>query len=123
MQDLALSTGPVSRATLRSMALPDILAPDLAMVFCGSPVAPDSARLGHHFAKPSNLFWRLLHDTGLPPRRFTSFEDDLLPVHGIGLPVHGIGLADLARSAVAANDRDLTAGALDVVGLIAKVDE
>lgn len=49
-------------------AVPDILAPDLACVFCGINPGRQSAAAGAHFANPRNDFWRLLADAGLTPR-------------------------------------------------------
>ena len=40
--------------------LPDILKPNLNVVFCGTAVSDESAALGHYYSKPSNSFWQLL---------------------------------------------------------------
>ena len=50
-----------------SSAVPDVLAPDLRVIFCGINPGRVSAAAGAHFANPRNDFWRLLHAT-----RFTS---------------------------------------------------
>ncbi|KIL64257.1 hypothetical protein M378DRAFT_11630 [Amanita muscaria Koide BX008] len=44
--------------------LPDILAPELDVLFCGINPGQYSATVGHHFASPRNQFWRCLHDAG-----------------------------------------------------------
>jgi double-stranded uracil-DNA glycosylase len=49
-------------------AVPDVLAPGLAVVFCGINPGRVSAAAGAHFANPRNDFWRLLHDAGFTPR-------------------------------------------------------
>jgi len=49
-------------------AVPDVLAPDLAVVFCGINPGRVSAAAAAHFANPRNDFWRLLHDAGFTPR-------------------------------------------------------
>ena len=65
--------------------LPDILAPDLDVVFCGTAVANASATRGHYFAGPRNAFWTLLYQSGFTPRLLTADEDSTLPTHGVGI--------------------------------------
>jgi len=66
-------------------AVPDVLAPGLACVFCGINPGRVSAAAAAHFANPRNDFWRLLHDAGFTPRRFEPREQfDLLEL-GYGL--------------------------------------
>jgi TDG/mug DNA glycosylase family protein len=66
-------------------AVPDVLAPDLAVVFCGINPGRWSAAAGAHFANPRNDFWPLLADSGFTPRRFEPTEArDLLDL-GYGL--------------------------------------
>lgn len=59
--------------------LTDILAPDLDIVFCGINPGLMSATSGHHFANPSNHFWRALHLGGLTSRLLSPSEDVSLP--------------------------------------------
>jgi len=40
--------------------VPDIIAPDLHVLFCGINPNLYSAAVGHHFARPGNRFWRSL---------------------------------------------------------------
>jgi len=49
-------------------AVPDVLAPDLTVVFCGINPGRVSAAAAAHFANPRNDFWRLLDDAGFTPR-------------------------------------------------------
>jgi double-stranded uracil-DNA glycosylase len=71
-------------------AVPDALAPDLHVVFCGINPGHASATAGAHFANPRNDFWRLLHAAGFTPRLFDPQEQrDLLTL--------GIGLTNAAR--------------------------
>ena len=65
--------------------LPDHLGPGLRIVFVGFNPGLHSARVGHHYAGPSNRFWSILHRAGLTPRRFEPREDALLPGLGYGL--------------------------------------
>ncbi len=49
--------------------LPDVLAPGLDIVFCGTGAGAWSARVGAYYGKPGNKFWPTLHAVGLTPRR------------------------------------------------------
>ena len=66
-------------------AVPDVLAPDLSVVFCGINPGRVSAAAGQHFANPRNDFWRLLHDAGFTPRLLAPAEQLELPRFGYGL--------------------------------------
>ena len=46
-------------------SIPDLIARDLDVLFCGINPGLYSAFTGLHFAKPGNRFWRALHDGGL----------------------------------------------------------
>lgn len=65
--------------------LPDLLAPDLRIVFCGINPGLYSTAVGHHFARPGNRFWPTLFAAGLTPTLFTGFEDAKLLELGIGM--------------------------------------
>jgi double-stranded uracil-DNA glycosylase len=73
------------RPPLSQSAVPDVLAPDLRVVFCGINPGFVSAAAGAHFANPRNDFWRLLHDAGFTPRRLAPEEQFEAPTFGIGL--------------------------------------
>jgi double-stranded uracil-DNA glycosylase len=66
-------------------AVPDVLAPGLAIVFCGINPGFRSAAAGAHFANPRNDFWRLLHDSGLTPRQLAPEDQHGLLELGYGL--------------------------------------
>jgi double-stranded uracil-DNA glycosylase len=66
-------------------AVPDILSPGLACIFCGINPGRRSAAAGRHFANPRNDFWRLLADAGLTPRRLDPSEQWSLLEYGYGL--------------------------------------
>ncbi len=66
-------------------AVPDVLAPGLACVFCGINPGRVSAAAAAHFANPRNDFWRLLHDAGFTPRLFAPSEQFELPALGYGI--------------------------------------
>lgn len=65
--------------------VPDVLAAELDVVFCGINPGRVSAAAGAHFANPRNDFWRLLHDAGFTPRLFEPQEQFALLELGIGL--------------------------------------
>jgi TDG/mug DNA glycosylase family protein len=44
-----------------------------------------SSQVGHHFAGPSNRFWKLLYESRLVPEPIGFADDDRLPEWGIGL--------------------------------------
>ena len=44
-----------------------------------------SAQTGHHFAGPSNRFWKLLYESGLVPEPITFTDDRRLPEWGLGI--------------------------------------
>lgn len=76
--------------------LPDVLAPGLRIVFCGSAAGTASARRGAYYAGPGNRFWRTLQEVGLTDRILQpeAFRDLLR---------HGLGLTDVAKAAFGAD--------------------
>ena len=82
-------SGPARRAgALRpaaASAVPDVLGPDLRVVFCGiNPgFASDAAKT--HFANPRNDFWRLLQAAGFTSRLYEPSEQFEVLREGIGL--------------------------------------
>ena len=60
--------------------LPDVVGPDLRVLFCGINPSLLSAERGHHFARPGNRFWPALHLGGFTPRVLSPDEDRTLPV-------------------------------------------
>ena len=66
-------------------AVPDVLGPELDVVFCGINPGRFSARAAAHFANPRNDFWRLLHDAGFTPRVLAPEEQDDLLALRIGV--------------------------------------
>lgn len=67
------------------MSLPDILAPGLRVVFCGSNPSLRAVALGHHFAGGSNRFWRVLHEAGFTAKRLSPELEQGLLTEGLGL--------------------------------------
>lgn len=65
--------------------VPDLIGPDLQVLFCGINPSLYSAAVGHHFARPGNRFWKALHGAGFTPRLFSAEEDAQLLDLGLGL--------------------------------------
>jgi TDG/mug DNA glycosylase family protein len=73
------------RLTVPGKPLPDVIAPDLDVLFCGINPSLMSAERGHHFARPGNRFWPAIHLAGFTPRLFAPDEDRQLLDHGVGI--------------------------------------
>ena len=70
--------------------LPDVLACNLVLVFCGTAASEVSARAGAYYANSSNAFWSTLHAVGITSRKMDPSEfRDLLELK--------IGLTDLVK--------------------------
>jgi double-stranded uracil-DNA glycosylase len=67
--------------------LPDILAPDLSVVFCGLNPGLRAAAAGHHFAGRSNRFWQVIHLAGFTPTQIEPEDDASVLSYGLGLTV------------------------------------
>jgi TDG/mug DNA glycosylase family protein len=78
-----VSAAPKSEA-LQS-AVPDYLAEDLRVLFCGINPGEWSARAKAPFANPRNDFWRLLHAAGFTPRVLEPHEASELLAYGLGV--------------------------------------
>ena len=82
-------------------AVPDVLGPNLRVVFCGINPGFVSAAAGAHFANPRNDFWRLLHDAGFTPRLLGPEEQFEALEFGVGLTNAAVrttrGASDLRR--------------------------
>jgi TDG/mug DNA glycosylase family protein len=66
-------------------AIPDVIGPNLRVLFCGINPGRVSAAAGAHFANPRNDFWRLLHAAGFTERLLTPLEQFELLREGVGV--------------------------------------
>lgn len=64
--------------------IPDHLAHGLSVLFIGYNPSVRSSETGHHYANPSNRFWKIIHEAGLTPRKFKPEEDGELLRLGFG---------------------------------------
>ncbi|RYP13859.1 hypothetical protein DL767_010548 [Monosporascus sp. MG133] len=66
--------------------LPDAVAPNMLILFIGLNPGVETARTGHAYAHPSNLFWKLLYSSGITPVPCKASEDREMPErYGLGL--------------------------------------
>jgi double-stranded uracil-DNA glycosylase len=65
--------------------LRDRIKPGVRVLFVGINPGIRSSQTGHHFAGPSNRFWKLLFESGLTAERITFEDDDRLPEFGYGI--------------------------------------
>jgi double-stranded uracil-DNA glycosylase len=65
--------------------LRDRVRPPVCVLFVGINPGMRSAAIGHHFAGPSNRFWKLLFESRLVPEPIGTEEDHRLPEWGFGI--------------------------------------
>src|SRR6476620_6732309 len=58
--------------------VPDLVAPNLIVLFAGINPGLYTAAIGRHFGRPGNRFWPALHGGGFTPRLYSPFESDFL---------------------------------------------
>ncbi|HEX3257884.1 MAG TPA: G/U mismatch-specific DNA glycosylase [Pseudonocardia sp.] len=109
-------------AAARDRTIPDVLPgpddPPLSVLFCGINPGLVSAATGHHFARPGNRFWPVLHAAGFTPRL-------LRPTEQGELAALGLGITNMAPRATARADElstaELVAGGARLRELVARV--
>ncbi|MFH9943406.1 G/U mismatch-specific DNA glycosylase [Streptomyces murinus] len=69
----------------RDRLVPDVVAGGLRVLFCGINPGLMTAATGHHFARPGNRFWPVLHLSGFTPRRLEPAEQGDLLSYGLGI--------------------------------------
>lgn len=77
-----------SKADLAAAAgttLPDVIARDLDVLFCGINPGLYTAAVQQHFGRPGNRFWPAIHRAGFTPRLFHPSEQRQLLEHGCGI--------------------------------------
>ncbi|ANZ14537.1 G/U mismatch-specific DNA glycosylase [Streptomyces noursei] len=76
---------PEELEAARDRVVPDVVASDLRVLFCGINPGLMTAVTGHHFARPGNRFWPVLHAAGFTPRQLRPAEQGELLDHGLGI--------------------------------------
>lgn len=77
-----------TRADLTAAAqltVADLVTSGLQVLFCGINPGLYTAATGHHFGRPGNRFWPVLHAAGFTPRQFAPWEQHLLLPLGYGI--------------------------------------
>jgi TDG/mug DNA glycosylase family protein len=85
---------PAQLAAAHGSHVPDLIGPDLRVLFCGINPSLYSAVVGYHFARPGNRFWRTIHAAGFTERL-------LLPSQQAELLAQGVGLTNVVPEASA----------------------
>jgi double-stranded uracil-DNA glycosylase len=83
-------------AAARNSTIPDIVAPELRVLFCGINPSLYSAAVGYHFARPGNRFWPALHLSGFTERQFR--PDEQQELLGLGLGITNVVARATARA-------------------------
>ncbi len=100
-----------------SELLPDVLGPGIRVLLVGINPSLYSAAVGHHFARPGNRFWKMLHESGATDRLLAPEEDGEL----LG---YGFGLTNVASRATARADElapeELVEGARRIEGFVSR---
>lgn len=65
--------------------VPDVIAPDLNVLFCGINPGLYSGAVGHHFARPGNRFWPALNAGGFTRELRSPFDERELLKDGYGI--------------------------------------
>jgi TDG/mug DNA glycosylase family protein len=65
--------------------VPDLIAPGLRVLFVGINPGLYSGAVGHHFARPGNRFWKVLHAAGFTDRIVSPFDERVLLAQGLGI--------------------------------------
>jgi TDG/mug DNA glycosylase family protein len=106
----------------RTRTIPDVLPgpadPPLRVLFSGINPGLVSAATGHHFARPGNRFWPVLHASGFTPRLLRPDEQGELA--GLGLGVTNFCARATARADELSVD-ELVAGGQRLRALVARV--
>ncbi|NEB75352.1 G/U mismatch-specific DNA glycosylase [Streptomyces sp. SID14478] len=69
----------------RDRPVPDVVASGLSVLFSGINPGLMTAATGHHFARPGNRFWPVLHLSGFTPRLLKPAEQEELLSYGLGI--------------------------------------
>ncbi|MBV9493115.1 MAG: G/U mismatch-specific DNA glycosylase [Acidobacteria bacterium] len=101
----------------RDKTLPDLIAPNLDVLFCGINPGLYTAAVGHHFGRPGNRFWPTIHRAGFTPRLLHPWEQaEMLRYH--------LGITNMVARATATaaelSPSELAAGGLVLAEKVAQ---
>lgn len=83
-----MSPATPTRAEIAAAAgrtVPDLIAPGLRVLIVGINPGLYSGAVGHHFARPGNRFWKVLHAAGFTRRVVAPYEERALLAFGLGI--------------------------------------
>jgi double-stranded uracil-DNA glycosylase len=106
---------PAEIAGASGKLVPDVIAPGLAVLFCGINPGLYTAAVGHHFARPGNRFWPALHAAGFTDRVLAPHEERALLDLGYGIT------NVVARASAAADElsaEELAAGGVELAARV-----
>src|SRR5213080_3986895 len=69
----------------KGKSVPDVIAKNLCVLFCGINPGLYTAAVGHHFARPGNRFWPALFAAGFTDRLLSPFDERELLALGFGI--------------------------------------
>jgi len=72
-------------ASAYGRSIPDLIGPNLRILFCGINPGLYSGATGLHFARPGNRFWPALHAAGFTRRVLAPWENGELLAAGYGV--------------------------------------
>lgn len=72
-------------AAAKDKTVPDVIAPNLKLLFCGINPGLYTAAIGHHFGRPGNRFWPALFAGGFTERLLSPYEERELLRSGYGI--------------------------------------
>jgi len=81
----AVRASPEELASADGRMVPDLVAPDLDVLFCGINPGLTSGATATHFAGPGNRFWKVLHLSGFTPLVLAPTDQDQLLSYGLGI--------------------------------------
>lgn len=65
--------------------VPDLIARNLEVLFVGINPGLYTAAIGHHFGRPGNRFWKVIHLAGFTPEQLSPFDEQELLRFGAGV--------------------------------------
>src|SRR5947208_9599249 len=72
-------------AEAKGKTVPDVIAKNLRVLFCGINPGLYTAAIGHHFGRPGNRFWPALYKSGFTDRLLSPFDEQSILDSGLGI--------------------------------------
>src|SRR5678815_5277534 len=72
-------------ASAHTKTVPDIIRPNLDVLFVGINPGLYTAAVGHHFARPGNRFWPAMYKGGFTPNLLSPFDSHRLLEWNLGI--------------------------------------